>query len=283
MLSTFNIDKLNTMLEDFYTLTHIRITIFDDHFQELTSYPQEIAPICQYIRQNPEAAKACYLSDLRASKHASDLRRPYVYQCHAGLTEVVTPVYMGNLLIAYLWFGHILSYDSQILGWMNVRRCCKKYEYDEAELKELVMSQTLTPEKKIMAASHILQAVASYLCMDRMITLHQQDFSLKIDEYINQHFTEELSVKTLCSEFHIGKTALYELSKQSYGRGIAEQIRYLRIEHAKKLLTEQKDLSISEIAANCGFKDYNYFITVFKKETGTSPLKYRKNTLVRSF
>ncbi len=276
MFSTFNIEKLNALLEDFYNLTQIRITIFDDHFHELTSYPREIAPICQYIRQNPAAAEACRLSDRQASKRASELKSVYVYQCHAGLTEAVTPVYMGNILIAYLWFGHLLSYDSQITGWMNIRRCCREYRFDETELKELVMNLNIIPKQTILSASHILQSVASYLCIDRMITLHQQDLSLQIDEYISEHFSEELSVKTLCSHFHIGKTALYDITRQNYGVGIAEHIKNVRLDHAKKMLVDNHDLSISEIASACGFNDYNYFITVFKKATGYSPLKFRK-------
>ena len=34
---------------------------------------------------------------------------------------------------------------------------------------------------------------------------------------------------------------------------------------------------MSEIAMLCGFKDQSYFSKVFKKETGISPKKFRKN------
>lgn len=62
---------------------------------------------------------------------------------------------------------------------------------------------------------------------------------------------------------------------QSYGVGIAEHIRNLRIEKAKRLLTESR-LPLAEIAAQCGFKDYNNFITVFRKNVGVPPKKYLK-------
>lgn len=44
MMSSFDITKLHSLLKDFYNLTKIRITIFNDNFQELTSYPTEIPP-----------------------------------------------------------------------------------------------------------------------------------------------------------------------------------------------------------------------------------------------
>ena len=76
------------------------------------------------------------------------------------------------------------------------------------------------------------------------------------------------------TKFEIGKTQLYEIAKQNYGTGIAEHIRLLKIEKAKQLL-EDNNLPLVEIASRCGFKDYNYFITVFKRVVGVSPKKYQ--------
>ena len=40
-------------------------------------------------------------------------------------------------------------------------------------------------------------------------------------------------------------------------------------------------LSIEEIAEKVGYNDYFYFTKVFKKNTGISPSKYRKNLLMQ--
>lgn len=277
MLSTFNLDKLDSLLKDFHTLTGIRITIFNDKFTELTSYPKEIAYICRYIRQNPQADNACKECDRNACLKASRLRKTYVYRCHAGLTEAVAPVYMGNLPVAYLMFGHIVSYPSADEACLKVLSSCEEYSLDNSTLESLLRSMPLTDEQTILAASRILMAVTSWLCLDQMITLKKKELPVQIDEYISDNLQNDLSTEALCYHFHIGKTKLYKLSKEYYGESIADHIRSLRIDMSKKLLLEEKHLSISEIAAKCGFIDYNYFITVFKKHCGVSPAKYRKN------
>lgn len=51
----------------------------------------------------------------------------------------------------------------------------------------------------------------------------------------------------------------------------------MRMEKAKELLSGQKQLPLAEIAALCGYHDYNYFITVFSREVGTSPGEWRSS------
>ena len=141
-------------------------------------------------------------------------------------------------------------------------------------LKMSSMQQPLITQDYISSASHIMQAVAAYLCMERTVSLHRQELPVQIDEYIQTHFTEDLDAMQLAKHFGIGKTQLYEISRQSYGMGIAEHIRNLRIEKAKQLLSEQSSLSLAEISSECGFNDYNYFITVFKRMVGMPPKAY---------
>jgi AraC-like DNA-binding protein len=111
--------------------------------------------------------------------------------------------------------------------------------------------------------------------------MKKQDLPIQIDNYINSHLTEPIEITGICSHFKIGKTYLYEISKKIYGIGIAEHIRNLRILKAKTLLMRNPELNIKEVCFSCGFHDYDYFITVFKRTTGMSPAQFsnieRKN------
>lgn len=278
MISTFNLLKLNSLLQDFYNITKIRITVFDDSFHELTAYPEQIAPCCRIIRTDPAAAAQCARSDAHACEMASRRRVAYTYRCHAGLTESITPLTLGNIVIGYLLFGHVFSYPTHEAGWDSIQKRCADYRIDMAALRTACFASPLIPEDYIASVSHIMQAVAAYLCLERMATLRQEELPVQIDEFISTHFTDDINVPALCRRFRIGKTRLYEISRQNYGCGIAEHIRNLRIEKAKTLLAEHPERKISEIASACGFTDYNYFITVFKRLTGTSPGQYRAGT-----
>lgn len=274
MVSNFHIHKLKELLKDFYNITKIRITVFDEQFHELASFPEQIAPICQLIRSDPNGMTQCKKCDENACRHAAQLHALYTYRCHAGLTESITPIYLGNIIIGYLLFGHVLSYPSHEEALLAITESCHEYRINKNLLAEACYGMPLHSQSYITSASHILETVANYLCMEHMAYLRHQELPVQIDAYIQMHFTEELDAMDIARTFDIGKTQLYEIAKRIYGTGIAGHIRHLRIEKAKQLLLDTK-LPLAEIASQCGFKDYNYFITVFKRTVGISPKKYK--------
>ena len=118
MFSVFDIDQLQSLLQDFYRIAHIRITVFDDRMRELVSWPPEVAPCCAVIRETPAGAAACVACDRQACADALSRREEvHIYRCHAGLTEAVAPLYVGNLIAGYLLFGHVFSYSTPEEGW----------------------------------------------------------------------------------------------------------------------------------------------------------------------
>lgn len=277
MISIFDLEKLRGLLKDFYAISHIRITVFDENLTELVSYPEKVAPYCAVIRGTSRGFDACMDCDREACKTAEKKHSTHVYRCHAGLTEAVTPLYVGDVLAGYLLFGHVFSYPSHEEGWTVIEKRCEAYHVNDRMLKEAVFSADLIQEAYIRSAAQILHAVASYLILERMATLKEDQLAVRLDAYLSAHYTEKLNAVMISEHLGIGKTRLYELSRQLYGCGTAERIRSLRMDKAKSLLAERKDLPLAEVAAQCGFHDYNYFITVFSREMGISPAAWRKN------
>ena len=279
MVSVFNTEQLQKLLIDFYRIANIRITVFDSHFSELVSYPENRSSFCSLIRSTEEGRQACAVCDRAACSVASRQNSAYVYRCHAGLTEAVMPLWVGNALVGYLLFGHVFAYKSWDEGWETIQKCCEGYPVDKEKLRAVLPDCPQASDEYILSAAHILHATASFLVMQRMAALKEDSLAAQIDTYINEHFCEDLTAATICRAFEIGRSRVYKLSNQLYGCGISEHIRTLRIQKAKKLLTDHPHMRIAEVALECGFADYNYFITVFSALAGTSPGAYRKQAI----
>ena len=63
--------------------------------------------------------------------------------------------------------------------------------------------------------------------------------------------------------------------KAQTGGSSSSLVTEVRIEMAKEILSTQKDKPIADVASLCGINDVSYFITLFKKVTGTTPKQWR--------
>ena len=98
-------------------------------------------------------------------------------------------------------------------------------------------------------------------------------------EYLSGHLEDpDLSVDTLSQKCGMSDTYFRRLFVQELGETPQKYVSRLRLEKATELLRSGY-YSVSEIAAMCGFNNPNYFSLFIKKETGLSPLQYRKQLL----
>ena len=67
---------------------------------------------------------------------------------------------------------------------------------------------------------------------------------------------------------------LSTLFRRECGCTLTEYVNRRRIDRALALLRDS-DQRIQEIAEACGFSDVNYFICLFKRQTGVTPGQYR--------
>ena len=102
-----------------------------------------------------------------------------------------------------------------------------------------------------------------------------QDKMNLIRTFIETHSTEKISLDELSERFFISKYHLSREYKRIHGITIGQDLTARRISHAKSQLRFSTE-SVEEIAISCGFQDAAYFIKVFKKLEGSTPLEYRK-------
>ncbi len=95
-------------------------------------------------------------------------------------------------------------------------------------------------------------------------------------EIIHSSYCDKLVISELAAAEHLSESRYRELFRAALGTSPVEYVTSLRITRACELLSTT-DLSVTEIAHECGFEDEPYFCRVFNKKIGCSPLTYRKS------
>ena len=99
--------------------------------------------------------------------------------------------------------------------------------------------------------------------------------------YLEDHFSDDISLDTLSSRFHRTPEYLCALFKAATGETVMHYLRRIRIHQAKLQLMETPDAGLREIAEACGFHSLSYFGKVFREATGFTPQGYRLGLAVR--
>ncbi len=94
--------------------------------------------------------------------------------------------------------------------------------------------------------------------------------------FIEAHYTEPITIKSVCDRLHIVPDYLYKIFRKYAGMSTQEFILNYKMNMACSLL-RQSDMSIAMVGARVGYPDQSQFSRVFRKHTGSSPQNYRKN------
>ena len=111
---------------------------------------------------------------------------------------------------------------------------------------------------------------SKYIIKEKLIALLEKDSIFKNEDLRLADVVEMLHSNRSCTSYVINTMMCSSFS---------DLINNYRIEHAKKLLYQDKSnsLSLNDIRAQSGFKSNSSFFRVFKQKTGFTPMEYKSN------
>lgn len=102
------------------------------------------------------------------------------------------------------------------------------------------------------------------------ILVYGDDLVARIISFMRTHLAEGIHVDDLVAHFHIPRRTLTRRFNQFVGHSVAAEMQAMRMEHAKRLV-ESKRMSLTEIAAACGYADLSHMDHAFRKTLGVPP------------
>ncbi len=158
---------------------------------------------------------------------------------------------------AYSWLNLILYIIEKMAGRDMAITCSKLFEI-QIERNSQSAFMIFSPQKR-----------------------HEDDAVKKVQDLIEQNYTEPLSVDHLAREAGVSRRNLERRFRKATFNSIAEYIQRVRIEAAKQTLEQERE-NVAEAMYKSGYNDSKAFRTTFKKLTGLSPMEYRNKYVRRT-
>lgn len=162
--------------------------------------------------------------------------------------------------------NNIQEYRNEIFPYLQIllREAHEKKEYHETICQDILQTLMLTlirHTKKSISVAPVKKIIKECRFIER---------------YINEHFTEDITLQTLSNLTYLSKYYLVHSFKEYKGISPINYLIDRRIAEAKRLL-ETTNHSVAKIATMVGFSSQSYFSQIFKKETKMTPNQYRRS------
>ena len=175
--------------------------------------------------------------------------------------EILTPFREGKLL---------LKND------INQEAYAKKVQQMLEEL--IAINEVQKGIYELRTKTLLLQLIAEFAeesCFHESVMRKTSILQRNMITYIQDHFSEKLTLEMLANEFHLSQKYISRYFKEQFAISFMQYVGHLRMEKAKDLL-RNTELSITEVAMSSGYPSVNLFIRSFKETYQVTPLQYRK-------
>ena len=107
----------------------------------------------------------------------------------------------------------------------------------------------------------------------RMLKAEQPELLDRIATYVEEHYTEPVTINDLAKQFFVSSSTISHLFQQKLGVSFHRYLVQRRLIDAKtRILRGQR---LEEVAVQTGFSDYSGFYRSFRQQFGISPRRYR--------
>lgn len=242
--------------------------------------PTDCNPLCKLIREYPEGYEACNCSTYENLTNCKKNRKSLCYRCHAGLIDIIVPLFSGDKYLGSLTTGQVFDYQPTLNDFQKFISNHQYLKTSKADLYQLFFNIHVYTSEQLAALVNLLEIFGNYV----IETENKLKFLESVNEkqqiqaariYMEQHCTSPLSIHLIANKVSLSKSHFAHLFKQETGTSPIQYLNNIRINKAKILL-HNIDKSITEIAYECGFSNLTHFNRMFHKFAGDTPRNYRK-------
>lgn len=147
-------------------------------------------------------------------------------------------------------------------------------------LKEQENDAVYSKEMMLLLLNQLLLLLVRNLEQTQNAKPESQNRMSGVIHYLNENYTESITLKDLAARFYINPSYLCREFKKHVGSTVIQYINDLRILHAQRLLQET-DKSVTDVSKIVGFSNVTHFNRIYKRTTGMSPSGTRKQNARR--
>jgi AraC-like DNA-binding protein len=267
--------KIEDILQSFYEISGMDVAIVNSK-NKIIARRYSGALYCTNIHKSQKCMDICIESDNCELERACEKNGLHVYKCPFGIYEALMPIHKNDEIVAYVFVGMGIEDDAESAEALMRLALDVSPNLNKTQLEKSIQDLPRFSKAKLDAFAALLPLISEYIETNNLLVDADMTIGQLVKSYVKNNLSQKITLSDISWKLHYSTVTLTEHFKHEYGITIMEYVMKKRKEKATKLLSHS-EMSIRNIAEECGFIDNEYFSRCFKNIYSMSPVSWRKH------
>lgn len=176
--------------------------------------------------------------------------------------------YIGNCLFQAIVFKKEVEWQKKILDIL--------WELEQILTEKPDMFEYDVSVKCVSIWQVMIRNLSAYVKKPNKTFLRKQERMRIMLTYIHENYMNHILLQDIANQANVSSGECCRCFKDMILKTPNQYLMQYRISRATEFLNST-ELSVTEVAMQCGFNDTSHFIQYFKKKTGMTPSEYRNS------
>lgn len=259
-------DEVCRLLDSFATVMKIQVVFFSEQGRILKRGRDfGNSEYCRLMQERYFSLEQCIQLDRKMLQSCMSTREICSYRCHAGLNELLAPIYILGRPAGYIMLG-------QFRATHEIPNCISH----DAEAQRKFMNLPYFAADELGSLENMIRWLTDYIISKELISYTGNFRYQKILYYIEQHLTEKITLKQVAKYLDISESSLTHFLRSEYNTSFKRLFTEKRLAAAEQLWREYPALTVRETAFCIGYEDHYYFSRLYRQERGITPGEFKR-------
>ncbi len=198
-----------------------------------------------------------------------------------GAKKIVDEIFIDRINPEAMDKKDIKEFTGLLYNTLN-RVVVQLKEFESSLQCENLDIESITKTGDLDKIRVIFNELITEICKQKKTSEQDENEAIreKIKSYIENNYHLDFSLDNLADYLGLSFKYTSILFKKVMGDNFKNYINMYRIEKAKEILKEKKDIKIKDLAEKLGYNSSNTFIRIFKKYEGISPTQFNPEEIL---
>ncbi|HML74555.1 MAG TPA: PocR ligand-binding domain-containing protein [Anaerohalosphaeraceae bacterium] len=269
-------NEVQEILDIFTDLFDIRIAFFSTDGTELkVGKKKGLCRYCTLLRTGLGREQTCLDLDQKMRRRAVEKKTMIQYQCHGGMTEAITPIYIDEDLSGFLMVGQFRTEEKGLSSTIQTQW---QKKYGTSDIEEAFRETPCFSEEKAKHILKLFSVLVDHILYRHMVEMYGNKSITPLITYLQSRIEEKLDLTEASRLLLQSKSSLSHKFKKMTGKGFKRFQIDFKMDKADQFLRKNPEMTVKEVAHRLGYSDPYYFSRLYKKYRGCSPTAVRKRT-----